>query len=106
MMGYFIPLVYSLFIHNGNQQIRNLMLNLTDDRADRHLELRMYGVLARLYSVNNFSFGVNKNKWVVIDFSKHSMNHSPVTIEGTTFNRVKFPIIFLVLENYIPSKCT
>lgn len=105
MVCYFTPLVYSLFIHNGNQQIRNLMLNLTDDRADRRLELDMYRVLARLRSVNNFSFCVNKNKWVIIDFSKHSMNHSPVTIEGTTFSRVKFPILFLVLENYIPRKC-
>lgn len=41
-------------------------------------------VLARFCSVHNFSFSVDKTKWVVIDFSKHYMNHSPVTIEGTT----------------------
>lgn len=42
------------------------------------------GVPARFCGVHNFSFSVDKTKWVVIDFSKHCMNHSPITIEGTT----------------------
>lgn len=60
------------------------MLSLTDDSADRRPRLCMYDVLARFCGVHNFSFSVDKTKWVVIDFSKHCMNHSPVTIEGTT----------------------
>lgn len=67
-----------------NGQINILMLSLTDDRADQHPGLRVYSVLERFCGVHNFSFGVDKTKWVVIDSSKHCMNHSPVTMEGET----------------------
>lgn len=59
------------------------MLNLTDDRADSCPEPCMHGVLARFGGVHNFSFSVDKTKWVVIDSSKHCTNHSPMTLEGT-----------------------
>lgn len=70
------------------------MLSLPDDRPDRRLEPRMYGVLARFCCVRNFSFSVDKTKWVVIDFSKHCMNPSPVTIEGAAVENLQLFFTF------------